>query len=108
MGHFLENLQPDGSLACYNFGVVEGMHEGVAHLIAQFDGFGVGVVVYAGNEAYLGTKSFGGLDFGDRSACGETDDSFYAVVCGGKCHALGMIAGRAGYHAVRLFLLGEL
>ena len=43
-------------------------------MIAQFDGFGIGVVVYAGHEADFGTEAFGGFDFGDRSACGETDD----------------------------------
>ena len=92
----------------YDFGVVEGVDEGVAVLLLKLDGFLIGVVIDSRHEAHFGTEAFGGFDFGDGCAGGEAYERFDAVVGGCECHALCMVAGGACYHTFGPLLGGEL
>ena len=83
------------------------MHEGVAHLVFQFQRLFVGVVVAALHQADLCAEALGGLHLGDGGGVRQADEGFDAVLGGRQRHALGVVARRAGDDAPGLFLFGE-
>ena len=83
------------------------MDEGIALLVPQADGLGIGVVVHAGYQHHLRAVAAGGLDLGQGRALGDADDGMDAHVAGGKRHALGMVSGGAGDNAPRFLLVRQ-
>ena len=77
-------------------------------LLLQLPGAVVGVVVDSGHQHHLGAVALGGLHLGDRRAVRHADERFDPVAAGGQRDPLGMVARRAGDHAVFTLLLGEL
>lgn len=83
------------------------MDEDGSGLLLVGDSGGVGVIIDAVNQAYLGSVSFCGFDLGYGSARGEKDDRFRACPGRGQGNALGVISGRAGDDALGLFFFRE-
>ena len=84
------------------------MDKGHAGLFLQLHGLVVGVVVGAGYEADLRTEVLGVLNLHDGRTVRHTDDALDAAAGSGQCHALRMVARRAGDHALGALLCGEL
>ncbi len=106
--HLLKDLKADSSLAGYNLGVVEGVHESIAVLFLQLHSLGVGVVIYARHQTNLGAVALGSLYFRYRGTGREAYQRLDTVVRRTESHALRMIACRAGYYTAALLLVGEL
>ena len=103
-----EDFHTDGALSGDDLLVVEGVDEGHVALLVELQGAGVGIVIDAGHEAYLGAHGAGGLDLTDGCAGGHADEGRYAGALCGEGHALSMVAGRAGNDAVGFLFVGEL
>ncbi len=73
------------------------MDESVAVFFLQFNRACVSVVVNSRNQAYFSSVAAGGLHFRQRCTCRKAYKGFYAAVGCSERHALGVIAGRAGY-----------
>ena len=103
----LHELERDGSLPRNDILIVKGVDKGISLFVTQLQCFFISVVVNALNEAHLGTVALGCLDLGDWCAVGQADDSLDAVALCRKCHALCVVARRAGDHAARFFFIGQ-
>ena len=83
------------------------MDEGIALLVPQADGLGIGVVIHTGDQHHLRAIAAGGLNLGQGRTLRNTDHRVDAHVAGGKRHALRMVSGGAGNNAPRLFLVRQ-
>ena len=108
IGQLVENFEADSTLTGDDLLVVVGVDEGHARFFLQLHGLVVGVVVGAGYEADLRTEVLGVLNLHDGRTVRHADDAFDAAAGGSQCHALRMVARRAGDHALGALLCGEL
>ena len=108
VGHLVENLKADRALTGDDIGIVERVGEGVALGLAQTGRLGRRVVIHARHEHDLRAVAAGGLDLQQGRALGHADHGLDAESRRGQRHALRMVAGGAGDHALRGLLGGEL
>ena len=108
IGQLVQDLQADGALARDDQLVIVGVDEGHAGLLLELDGAVVGVVVGTLDQLYLRAQALGAFHFHNRGTVGHADHTFNAHAGGGQRHALGMVAGRAGDHALGAFFLAQL
>ena len=76
-------------------------------LVPQFQSLIVGVVINAGHQADLGAIALGCLHLGDGRRVRQADQRRNTALGGGQSHALGMVAGGTGDHAVLFFLFTQ-
>ena len=84
------------------------MNEGHAGLLLQLHGAVMRVVVGALDQLDLGTETLCALYLHNRGTVRHTDNAFDAHAGRGQCHALRMVARRAGNDALRALLRGQL
>ena len=108
IGQLVEDLKADSTLTGDDLLVVVGVDEGHARLFLQLHGLVVGVVVGAGYEADLRTEVLGVLHLHDGRAVRHADDALDAAAGSSQCHALCVVARRAGDDALVALFLGEL
>ena len=95
-GKLIHEFQTDGPLSGNDSLIVEGVQEGIPLFVAELQRASIGVVIDARNEADLGTVTFGGLDFGNGSAIGQTDDGLDSVFLRSKGDTLCMVSCGCG------------
>ena len=97
-----EDFKAQRALPGDDLEIVVGVQEGRALLLADFAGFGVGVVVHLARQHDPGPVVFGGLDLGDGGVFGHDDGGRDAEGRGRAGHALGVVPGGGGNHGTAL------
>ena len=108
IGQLVEDFETNRSLPCDDQLVIIRMNEGHAGLLLQLHGAVMRVVVGALDQLDLGTEALCALYLHNRGTVRHTDNAFDAHTGRGQCHALRMVARRAGNDALRALLRGQL
>ena len=104
----VKDLQTNGALTCNDLFVIVGVDEGHAGLGLQLHGLVVGIIIGAGHQTDLRAQALGIFHLHNGGTVRHTDDAPDAPAGGGQSHALCVVAGRAGDHALFALLPGEL
>ena len=89
----LHDLHGDGTLACGDAQVVEGVDERVAVLLGKLERVFVGLVVDVAGQHHVGAQGLGALDLDERGGGGHDDGGLDAVMLRGVGDALRVVAG---------------
>ena len=106
-GQLLQNLQTDGTLTSHNIGVIEGMGESIALLLAQTLGFSGGIVIHTGNQHNFCAVVLGGLNLADGRTSRHTDDGLHTQLGGGEGDTLCVVASGTGDNTALTLLCGQ-
>jgi len=104
----IQNFQTNGSLPRDDLLIVIGVDKGHAGLFLQLHSLVVGIIVGAGHQTHLCAQILGILHLHDGGTIRHTDDALDAATGSSQRHALCVVAGRAGDHALGALLLGKL
>ena len=108
IGQLIQNFQANGTLTGNDQLIIIGVDEGHACFFLQFHSAVMGVIVSALDQLHLGAQAFGAFHLHQRRAVRHADNALDAHAGGGQCHALCMVARRAGDHAFGALLCGQL